>query len=98
MVQLWVHRFSICSTIVHTNYMHITCKEKQIMPESFMPPHRTLMGPGPSDVPERVLAALARPTIGHLDPAFISMMDELKGLLQYALQTKIGRASCRERV
>ena len=31
---------------------------------------------------------MARPTIGHLDPAFISMMDEIKGLLQYAFQTK----------
>lgn len=57
------------------------------MPEPFMPPRRTLMGPGPSDVPERVLAALARPTIGHLDPAFIRMMDELKGLLQFAFRT-----------
>ena len=35
---------------------------------SFHPPKRTLMGPGPSDVSERVLQALARPTIGHLDP------------------------------
>jgi len=46
------------------------------------------MGPGPSDVSERVLHALARPTIGHLDPAFVGMMDEMKGLLQYAFQTK----------
>jgi alanine-glyoxylate transaminase/serine-glyoxylate transaminase/serine-pyruvate transaminase len=37
---------------------------------SFNPPVRTLMGPGPSDVPPRVLEALSRPTIGHLDPAF----------------------------
>jgi len=58
------------------------------MPKSFIPPQRTLMGPGPSDVPKRVLAALARPTIGHLDPAFITMMDELKGLLQFAFRTK----------
>jgi alanine-glyoxylate transaminase/serine-glyoxylate transaminase/serine-pyruvate transaminase len=55
--------------------------------ESFHPPQRILMGPGPSDVSPRVLAALARPTIGHLDPAFVAMMDELKGLLQYAFQT-----------
>ena len=33
---------------------------------SFQPPVRTLMGPGPSDVPPRVLSALARPTVGHL--------------------------------
>ena len=36
----------------------------------------------------RVLEALARPTIGHLDPLFVAMMDELKGLLQYAFQTQ----------
>lgn len=56
--------------------------------KSFNPPVRTLMGPGPSDVHPRVLAALARPTIGHLDPKFVEMMDEVKGLLQYAFQTK----------
>ncbi len=55
---------------------------------SFVPPVRTLMGPGPSDVHPRVLAAMARPTIGHLDPAFIQMMDELKSLLHYAFQTE----------
>ena len=58
------------------------------MIESFFPPQRTLMGPGPSDVSPRVLAAMARPTIGHLDPEFIRMMDEVKQLLQYALKTK----------
>lgn len=46
------------------------------------------MGPGPSDVHPRVLAASARPTIGHLDPEFVRMMDEVKTLLQYVLQTK----------
>jgi len=54
---------------------------------SFIPPQRTLMGPGPSDVSARVLSALARPTIGHLDPLFVGMMDEVKALLQYAFQT-----------
>ena len=55
---------------------------------SFHPPIRTLMGPGPSDVDPRVSEALARPTIGHLDPVFIDLMDEIKQLLQYAFQTK----------
>ncbi|RMG37995.1 MAG: alanine--glyoxylate aminotransferase family protein [Gammaproteobacteria bacterium] len=55
---------------------------------SFHPPLRTLMGPGPSDVPPRILEALGRPTIGHLDPAFIDLMDEIKSLLQYAFQTE----------
>jgi alanine-glyoxylate transaminase/serine-glyoxylate transaminase/serine-pyruvate transaminase len=56
--------------------------------KSFIPPLRTLMGPGPSDVNPRILSAMARPTIGHLDPLFVGMMDEMKGLLQYAFQTK----------
>jgi alanine-glyoxylate transaminase/serine-glyoxylate transaminase/serine-pyruvate transaminase len=54
----------------------------------FIPPVRTLMGPGPSDVHPRILNAMARPTIGHLDPLFVAMMDEMKGLLQYAFQTR----------
>ncbi|MDH5436113.1 MAG: alanine--glyoxylate aminotransferase family protein, partial [Gammaproteobacteria bacterium] len=58
------------------------------MTTSFHPPQRTLMGPGPSDVNPRILEAMSRPTIGHLDPKFIEMMDELKGMLQYAFQTK----------
>ncbi|MDB2386371.1 alanine--glyoxylate aminotransferase family protein [Shewanella sp.] len=56
--------------------------------DSFHPPRRTLMGPGPADVYPEVLAAQAKPTIGHLDPLFIVMMDELKSLIQYAFQTK----------
>lgn len=55
---------------------------------SFNPPRRTLMGPGPSDVYPEVLSAQSRPTVGHLDPLFIAMMDELKTLIQYAFQTK----------
>lgn len=54
---------------------------------AFHPPRRTLMGPGPSDVNPRILEAMSRPTIGHLDPAFIEMMDEVKALLRYAFQT-----------
>ena len=55
---------------------------------SFNPPRRTLMGPGPSDISPQVLSALSKPAIGHLDPLFIGMMDEVKSLLQYAFQTK----------
>ncbi len=49
--------------------------------QSFQPPRRVLMGPGPSDVSPRVLAALARPTIGHLDPKFQDLMEEIKAAL-----------------
>ncbi len=54
---------------------------------SFHPPRRVLMGPGPSDVNPRILSAMGQPTIGHLDPAFVGLMDEVKALLQYAFQT-----------
>lgn len=56
--------------------------------KSFHPPQRVLMGPGPSDVSPRVLEAMSRPTLGHLDPMFILMMDEMKVLLKYAFQTE----------
>lgn len=55
---------------------------------AFNPPQRTLLGPGPSDVYPQVLAAQSKPTVGHLDPLFVAMMDELKQLLQYAFQTR----------
>ena len=54
---------------------------------SFYPPVRTLMGPGPSDVSPRVLAAMARNTIGHLDPEFVRMMDEVKTMLKQVFRT-----------
>ena len=50
------------------------------------------MGPGPSDVNPRILEAMSRPTIGHLDPAFIAMMDELQELLRYAFRTRYSLA------
>lgn len=53
--------------------------------QSFQPPRRILMGPGPSDVSPRVLAALARPTIGHLDPEFQNLMEEIKAGLSRLL-------------
>ena len=49
---------------------------------------RVLMGPGPSDVPARVLEALARPTIGHLDPVFLQVLDETQGMLRQVFGTE----------
>jgi alanine-glyoxylate transaminase/serine-glyoxylate transaminase/serine-pyruvate transaminase len=51
-------------------------------------PARLLLGPGPSQVDPRVLAALATPLLGHLDPAFLSLMDSNQELLRYAFQTE----------
>tara|TARA_A100000164_G_scaffold284444_1_gene257241 strand:- start:9202 stop:10365 length:1164 start_codon:yes stop_codon:yes gene_type:complete len=51
-------------------------------------PVRALMGPGPSEIHPRALQALAQPAIGHLDPAFVDLMDEVKDLLRYVFQTE----------
>src|SRR5210317_1624150 len=48
---------------------------------------RILMGPGPSDVHSRVLKAMATPLIGHLDPEFLVVMDDIKKMTQETLQT-----------
>ena len=52
------------------------------------PRQRILMGPGPSNVHPRVLQAMAQPTIGHLDPDFLSLMDETMELLRMVFQTR----------
>ncbi|MFH1943519.1 MAG: alanine--glyoxylate aminotransferase family protein [bacterium] len=49
---------------------------------------RVLLGPGPSDVDPRVLEALSRPTVGHLDPAFLEVLNEIRRLLQYTFRTE----------
>ena len=51
-------------------------------------PARLLLGPGPSPVPRRVLEAMAHPTIGHLDPAFLALMDEVRDGLRYIFRSK----------
>ena len=55
---------------------------------SFHPPQRTLMGPGPTEIHPRVLTTMSQPAIGYLDPVFVEMMEELKTLLRYVYQTK----------
>ncbi|MEF8819297.1 MAG: alanine--glyoxylate aminotransferase family protein [Haloferacaceae archaeon] len=55
--------------------------------DELTPPDRTLMGPGPSDVHPRVLRAMATPLVGHLDPAFVEVMDEVQELLRYVFRT-----------
>ena len=57
------------------------------LPGEFVPPPRLLLGPGPSMVHPRVLAAMAAPLLGHLDPAFIAMMEDVKGLLRFVFAT-----------
>ena len=53
----------------------------------FSPPPRLLLGPGPSQVHPRVLRAMAQPLIGHLDPIFLSVMNEIQNLLRIVFRT-----------
>ena len=50
-------------------------------------PQRLLMGPGPSHVSDRVLQAMAHPTVGHLDPTFIALMDDIADMLRETFGT-----------
>ena len=56
--------------------------------EPFQPPKRLLLGPGPSPVDDRVLAAMAAPVLGHLDPLFLRCMDDVQALLRYVFETE----------
>ncbi|MBU1207644.1 MAG: alanine--glyoxylate aminotransferase family protein [Proteobacteria bacterium] len=58
------------------------------MTGEFHPPARILMGPGPSNVDPRVLLAMAKPMVGHLDPEFIRIMNNLQDLLRQVFGTK----------
>ncbi len=58
------------------------------MTGEFHPPARILMGPGPSNVDPRVLLAMAKPMVGHLDPEFIRIMNNLQDLLRHVFGTK----------
>lgn len=55
---------------------------------AFIPAERLLLGPGPSPVPQRVLRAMAAPTLGHLDPQYLAIMDRTCALLREVFRTK----------
>ncbi|WP_152050356.1 pyridoxal-phosphate-dependent aminotransferase family protein [Tautonia marina] len=52
------------------------------------PSPRVLLGPGPSNVHPRVLSALGMPLVGHLDPEFVALMDEMQGMLRQVFRTE----------
>jgi len=52
------------------------------------PPIRTLMGPGPSDIHPRVLQAIGKSTVGHLDPYYLKIMDRMQDMLRQVFRTK----------
>src|SRR6187200_2429159 len=57
-------------------------------PAPFIPPSRLLLGPGPSPIDPRILQAFTRPTLGHLDPIFLKLMDEVRGMLKQVFRTQ----------
>lgn len=58
------------------------------LPGQLSPPPRLLLGPGPSNVHPRVLSAMTTPLLGHLDPQFLALMNEVQEMLRQAFQTK----------
>ena len=58
------------------------------VPAVFNPPSRLLLGPGPSNVSPSVLRAMSLPLVGHLDPVFVKMMEEIKAMLRAVFLTK----------
>jgi alanine-glyoxylate transaminase / serine-glyoxylate transaminase / serine-pyruvate transaminase len=51
------------------------------------PSARVLLGPGPSNIHPRVMKAMLSPMVGHLDPDFIRVMDDIKKMLRIAFRT-----------
>jgi alanine-glyoxylate transaminase/serine-glyoxylate transaminase/serine-pyruvate transaminase len=62
--------------------------EALTIPAPVDPPRVTLLGPGPSETPPEILAALAKPTLGHLDPRFLAIMDQISEMLRTAFGTQ----------
>ncbi|MAW62034.1 MAG: alanine--glyoxylate aminotransferase [Planctomycetes bacterium] len=58
------------------------------IPAPLVPPKRLLMGPGPSEVAPSVLRAMSAPTLGHLDPDFLRVMDEIADMLRVVFGTE----------
>lgn len=85
-------RFRVLLSSAHTPAMSLSLAPYISPPEClFHPldfPMKTLMGPGPSNAPPRVLAAGALPLLGHLHPEFTQIMDQVKLGIQYAFQTE----------
>ena len=56
--------------------------------DEFNPPARLLMGAGPSNIHPRVAHAMTAPLLGHLDPDFLGVMDDVREMLREVFQTK----------
>lgn len=68
--------------------IRITIPAMSTIPGEMRVSERILMGPGPSEVPARVLSALAAPTLGHLDPEYLVIMNDVRTMLQQVFRTQ----------
>ncbi|XP_062853281.1 alanine--glyoxylate and serine--pyruvate aminotransferase a [Trichomycterus rosablanca] len=66
----------------------LTVPPPQCLLQPLTVPNRLLLGPGPSNVPARILTAGAKPMLGHLHPETVEIMDQIKSGIQYAFQTQ----------
>ena len=80
-----MNAFPISSVNLSTKETVSTAHRLQLEPIST--PHRLLLGPGPSNADPRVLQAIARPPLSHLDPLYLELMNEVQEMLRYAWQT-----------
>lgn len=80
-----MNAFPISSVNLSTNATVSAAHRLQLEPIST--PHRLLLGPGPSNADPRVLQAIARPPLSHLDPLYLELMNEVQEMLRYAWQT-----------
>ena len=58
------------------------------MPNTFNPPQRILLGPGPSNVEPRILQAMIAPLLGHLDPVYLDCLNEIQKQLRDVFETR----------
>ncbi|XP_068809889.1 alanine--glyoxylate aminotransferase [Struthio camelus] len=78
-------REPLCRTMA-AGPLHVAPPEQLRQPLAV--PQRLLLGPGPSNVPPRILAAGGRQLLGHMHPEMLQIMDEIKAGIQYAFQTR----------
>jgi alanine-glyoxylate transaminase/serine-glyoxylate transaminase/serine-pyruvate transaminase len=71
-----------------TTFPHLINEQYRLQVPQLDVPPRLLLGPGPSNAHPRVLQAMSTPQLGHLDPHFIGLMNEIQDLLRYAWQTE----------
>ncbi|XP_071607748.1 alanine--glyoxylate aminotransferase isoform X1 [Heliangelus exortis] len=69
-----------------SSLLHVPPPQRLLQPLAM--PERLMLGPGPSNVPPRILAASGRQLLGHMHPEMLQVMDEIKAGIQYAFQTQ----------